>query len=224
MEEKLQEIINILKNNGTSDTIALLSLIVSVIAVLITIFSNWKNNKRYMSSLRPMLAFSMYEKNGFLVLKVKNNGQSEAKDICMDFLEIENNGKNMFSIDETFKKDFILYPTEEVQGIISFFDESIEITSTPKIKLKIKYVQGNDNKKIGYERCISFKREIQLKDGLNEVAEEIRSIAYSNNRLANYMEGRTLAKFDEVNVLPRSSLYNDIKDAINNRDREIDKK
>ena len=37
MEEKLQEIINILKNNGTSDTIALLSLIVSVIAVLITI-------------------------------------------------------------------------------------------------------------------------------------------------------------------------------------------
>lgn len=224
MEEKMQEIIDILENNGTSDRIAILSLIVSAIAVLITIYSNIKNSKRYIDSLKPMLAFKLYEKNGFLVLHIVNNGQSEAKNIIIDFLEIEGNGRNKFLTDELFSKELILYPTEEVQGVIALSNESVDNKIAPKIKIKIRYIEGNDNKHIEYERNISFKREIQLKDGLDEVAEEIRSIAYSNNRLANYIEGRALAKFDELNVLPQSSFFKDIKKAINSKDRDNDSK
>lgn len=31
--------------------------------------------------------------------------------------------------------------------------------------------------------------------------------------MANYFEGRCLFKFDEINVIPNSSLYDDMKDA-----------
>ena len=41
-----------------------------------------------------------------------------------------------------------------------------------------------------------------------------------NNRLANYMEGRTLFRFDKLNVFPHNSLYKDMKDAFNNIERE----
>ena len=220
MEELLNEILDVLKDNTSSNVIAILSLIVAIVAVVITVISNVKNNKKYVNSLKPMLAFKLYEKNGFLVLSIKNNGQSEATNIRINFLELNNNEKSEFILDDIFKKEFMLYPTEETQGIIATKKSEMDKQTFPNVKIKIKYIEGNDNKEITYERSIVYKKEIQIKDTVQEVAEEIRSIAYSNNRMANYIEGRTLFKFDELNVMPKSSLYRDIKDAINNIERE----
>lgn len=220
MEEILKEILDILKDNKLSNIISILSLIVAIIAVVITVISNAKNNKIYVNSLKPMLAFKLYERNGFLVLSIKNNGQSEATNININFLELNNNEKSEFILDDIFKKEFMLYPTEETQGLIAINSSNIDKHSFPNVKIRIKYIEGNDNKEITYERSIVYKKEIQIKDSIEEVAEEIRSIAYSNNRMANYIEGRTLFKFDELNVMPKSSLYRDIKDAINNIKRE----
>lgn len=216
MEEKLQEIINILKNNTTSNIIATLSLIVAIIAVIITIVSNIKNNKRYINSLKPILTFKLYKKNGFLVLYIKNNGQSGASNIKIDFLSLNNDENTKLSIDDVFKTEFMLYPSEETQGIITYCNKE----ETPNIKINVKYIQENDNKLISYQRSIVYKKEIEIKEGIDGLIEEIRSIAYSNNRMANYLEGRTLFKFDELNVIPKSSLYKDLKDAINNNERE----
>lgn len=215
MEEKLQEILNILKDNKTSNIIAMLSLVVAIVAVVITIVSNIKNNQRYINSLKPILTFKLYEKNGFLILYIKNNGQSGASNIKIDFLSVNNDENVKFSIDDVFKTEFMLYPSEETQGIIMYCKDKV----TPNIKINVKYIQENDNKLISYQRTIVYKKEIEIKEGIDGLVEEIRSIAYSNNRMANYIEGRTLFKFDELNVMPKSSLYKDLKDAINNSDR-----
>ena len=90
MENELQEIICLLKDNTTSNIISILSLVVAIIAVIITIVSNVKANRRYINSLKPILTFKLYEKNGFLVLYIKNNGQSGATNIKIDFLSMNN--------------------------------------------------------------------------------------------------------------------------------------
>ena len=82
--EKIDEIIYLLKNNNISDFIASLSLIVAIIAVIVTIIINVRENKKYINSLKPLLSFSLYEMNGLLLLD-----------------------------------EFMLYLTEETQGIIA---------------------------------------------------------------------------------------------------------
>ena len=51
--EKIDEIIYLLKNNSISDFIASLSLIVAIIAVIVTIIINVRENKRYINSYIP---------------------------------------------------------------------------------------------------------------------------------------------------------------------------
>lgn len=61
---------------------------------------------------------------------------------------------------------------------------------------------------------------MEEKDRLENIEDSIESISYSNNRMANYIEGRTLFLFDRMNVIPKSSLYKDMKDAFNNVEKE----
>lgn len=219
--EKIDEIINLLKDNGTANLIASLSLIVAIIAVIVSIVTYIRENKKYINSLKPLLSFSLYEMNGLLLLAIKNNGQSEATNIKIEVLELKNNGnKNELMLDKLFKEEFMLYPTEETQGIIAISGRNVETEICPHVKLKITFVEGNDNKKIEYLRTIIFKRKISERDRLENIEDSLESISYSNNRMANYIEGRTLFTFDRKNVIPRSSLYKDMKDAFNNIERE----
>ena len=57
--EKIDEIIYLLKNNSISDFIDSLSLIVAIIAVIVTIIINVRENKKYINSLKPLLSFSL---------------------------------------------------------------------------------------------------------------------------------------------------------------------
>lgn len=219
--EKIDEIIYLLKNNSISDFIASLSLIVAIIAVIVTIIINVRENKKYINSLKPLLSFSLYEMNGILLLLVKNNGQSEAKNIRIKVLELKNNGSNSkLMLDAIFNEAFMLYPTEETQGIIAISGGNVETDIFPQVKLDISFIEGNDNKKIEYCRTITFKRKMEEKDRLENIEDSIESISYSNNRMANYIEGRTLFTVDRMNVIPKSSLYKDMKDAFNNVEKE----
>ncbi len=184
------------------------------------IVTNVRNHKQYISSLKPLLSFEFYEMNGLLLLSVKNTGQTEATKIRVDVQKLKNNGKqNKLALDNLFKKEFMLYPTEEVQGVIGFYGETMEDNVFPVVDVRISYIEGNDNKKVSYERTIHFKKNIYGRNPLSKIEDNIESIAYSNNRLANYIEGRTLFKFDKLNVFPHNSLYEDMKDAFNNVER-----
>lgn len=218
---QLEEIINLLKDTSFSNYIAIFSLVVSVIALIANIITNIKNNKQYIESLKPLLSFDFYEMNDILLLAIKNNGKSEAKNIKIKVLNIKNNGKhNQLSLDELFNNEFVLYPTEEVQGIIAYSGNNLDEDFCPIIDVEISFLNGIDGKLTEYIRTISFRRNIYDRNRLSKIEDSIESISYSNNRLANYMEGRTLFRFDKLNVYPHNSLYKDMKDAFNNIERE----
>lgn len=218
---QLNEIIGSLKYLAFSNYVAIFSLFVSIIAIIVTIVTNYKNHKQYIQSIKPLLSFDFYESNGALLLSITNTGKTEAKNISVKVLQLRNNGKNNnLNLDNLFKTNFMLYPTEEVQGIIAYSGEDIGEEIFPVIDVKISFLNGNDNKISEYIRTITFKRNLYGKNQLSKIEDNIESISYSNNRLANYMEGRTLFKFDKLNVFPHNSLYKDMKDAFNRIERE----
>lgn len=226
ISEQLNEIIYLLKDSGFSNCITILSLLVAIIAIIVNIVSSHKNHKQYIESIKPLFSFAFYESKGALLLSVKNTGKSEAKDIDLNIQEIRNNGdKNELRLDGLFKKSFMLYPLEEVQGIVAYSAENINNEIFPTIDITVSYLKGNDNKIMKYSRTITFKRNIYDRNPLSKIEDSIESVSYSNNRIANYMEGRTLFRLDKINVLPHNSLYKDMKDAFNNvkRDETVDK-
>lgn len=215
--ELLNGIIKTIKNISMANVISLISATIALTSLFLNIFFNIKNNKRYINSLKPLLSFKFYQDNSLLLLSVKNTGKSEAKNIKLDILEMDNNGaSNELMLDDLFKNVFMLYPNEEVQGMVGIYGERIDVEAFPKINIKVSYVAGNDNKKVNYVRTISFKKNIDKKNELSKIEDAIESISYSSNRLTNYIEGRTLFQCDRIDALPKSSLYRDMKDAINN--------
>ena len=87
------------------------------------------------------------------------------------------------------------------------------------LDLKISFINGNDSKITKYMRTITFKRNIYGRNQFSKTEDSIESISYSINRVANYVEGRTLYTFDKMNTIPHSSLYKDMRDAFNNIER-----
>ena len=222
--KQLDEIISLLKDSSFSNLTAVLSIIVAVIAIIVNIVSGYKNHKQYIESLKPLLAFDFYEMNGFLILSIKNVGQSEAKSIKLHIKHIKNNGdKNEIYEEPLFNSEFMLYPSEEVQGVVAISGGNIACVVCPEIDIDISFQEGNDNEFVEYSRTIHFKRNIYVKKYLSKIEDSIESISYSNNRIANYIEGRTLFTYDKINVMPHNSLYKDMQDAFNNVKRE-DKK
>lgn len=223
ISKQLDEIIELLKGSGLSDYIAIFSVFVAVIALIVNIVANRKNHKQYIESLKPLLSFGLFEVNGILLLSIRNMGQTEAKNIKVDLLQLQNNGEHDFESDDLFKTEFMLYPTEEVQGKIAIYGGNCMNECFPVVNVKVSFLNGNNNKVSEYTRTITFKRNIYEKLNLSGIEESIESISYSNNRLANYIEGRTLFRFDKLNVHPHNSLYKDMKDAFNNIEREESK-
>lgn len=205
---------------GVSNTIALGSLIISIGALVVTIFYNVKLNKQYIASLSPLLSFKFKEQEGILYLEITNTGQSDAKNIRLVIKEMFNNGdRNELDLDDLFNNEFVLFPNETVQGKIGFLGENLMQKVFPVVNVDISYIKGNDSGTENYSRTITFTRTPENSIDLKNLEENLNSIAYSNNRTANYLEGRTLFVFDKLNVLPNNSLYKDMKDAFNNIER-----
>ena len=53
---------------------------------------------------------------------------------------------------DLFKSEFMLYPTEEVQGIVGFYGETIDKPVFPTLDIEISYIEGNDNKSISNKK------------------------------------------------------------------------
>lgn len=223
ISEQLNEIINLLKGSGLSNYIAICSLFVAIIAILLNAISSHKDHKQYIASIKPLLTFGLYEMNGLLLLMVKNVGKTEAKEIKLHIKKINNNGNNnTLQLDKLFDKSFMLYPLEEVQGIVALSGSDLSSSIFPVIDIKISFLGGNDNKEVEYNRTVTFKRNMNDNNSLSKIENSIESISYSNNRLANYIEGRTLFTFDRLNTIPNNSLFKDMKEAFNNVKREDD--
>ena len=94
--EQVNEILRLLKiiaDSSTANKIAAISMIVSGIAVLSSIYFSHQTRVQYIESLSPMLSFELSEIKGILFLTVLNAGQSYAEKINLSFKSINNNGE-----------------------------------------------------------------------------------------------------------------------------------
>ena len=223
----MKDIVDSLVKLDNATRIALISVVVSVITLITATIFNYKTRKQYLDSLKPLLSFRLIKYNRYLYLTITNTGNTEAKNVKVTIDELGNNGdSNNKNIDELFKVSFELYPNETVQGMIGYYGQNVANNVFPFIKAKIEYNNSNKKKKIFYTRIISFttahESKIYAEVDLDTygIVDNLNSIAHSNNRVANYIEGRTLFVMDRLNVFPRNSLYKDMKDAINNVERK----
>lgn len=223
--EKIDEIIKILRaiaDTSTSNKIALLSVILSAIAVGSSIYFSYKTRKQYIESLNPLLSFQLVDNCGLLFLTIKNTGQSEAIEIKIIFDEISNNGEEtLFDIAKIFKSELTLYPNEKVTGYIAKAGANISTEIAPTVKVHVSYIKGNNKKKTQYSRSICYAGETDnpIEDRLREIVSKLNEISASNNRMANYFSGNWLLTIDELNLQPQRNLYQDIKDGVNNKER-----
>lgn len=223
--EKIDEIIKILRaiaDTSTSNKIALLSVILSAIAVGSSIYFSYKTRKKYIESLNPLLSFQLVDNCGLLFLTIKNTGQSEAIEIKIIFDEISNNGEEtLFDIAKIFKSELTLYPNEKVTGYIAKAGANISTEIAPTVKVHVSYIKGNNKKKTQYSRSICYAGETDnpIEDRLREIGSKLNEISASNNRMANYFSGNWLLTIDELNLQPQRNLYQDIKDGVNNKER-----
>jgi len=98
--EVLKEISESIANNS-NEKIALYSLIISVLALVITIIFNVITHKQYIRSLDPLLSFKLIKGKYELYLSITNTGGAVAKDIAINIKEIYNNGNyNDLELDE----------------------------------------------------------------------------------------------------------------------------
>lgn len=223
--EKIDEIIKILRaiaDTSTSNKIALLSVILSAIAVGSSIYFSYKTRRQYIESLNPLLSFQLVDNCGLLFLTIKNTGQSEAIEIKIIFDEISNNGEEtLFDIAKIFKSELTLYPNEKVTGYIAKAGANISTEIAPTVKVHVSYIKGNNKKKTQYSRSICYAGETDnpIEDRLREIGSKLNEISASNNRMANYFSGNWLLTIDELNLQPQRNLYQDIKDGVNNKER-----
>ena len=206
-----------------SNLIAFASLFIAILALFVTIIFNMITHRQYIESLNPLLSFRFIEHDGFLYLAITNTGQSAAKNIKVDIKELCNNGdRNILELDDLFNSEFNLFPNETVQGVIGLSGANIAQAVFPYINVDIIYIKGNDKKTEKYSRKITFSRTNENGINLNCLEDDINSVSYSVNRIANYLEGRTLFAIDRLNTFPHNSLYKDMKDAFNNIERKED--
>lgn len=158
--EKIDEIIKILRaiaDTSTSNKIALLSVILSAIAVGSSIYFSYKTRKQYIESLNPLLSFQLVDNCGLLFLTIKNTGQSEAIEIKIIFDEISNNGEEtLFDIAKIFKSELTLYPNEKVTGYIAKAGANISTEIAPTVKVHVSYIKGNNKKKTQYSSVLAY--------------------------------------------------------------------
>lgn len=222
---EILKLLHIIADSSVANKIALISVVISGVAVLSSIYFSHRTRVQYIDGLSPLLSFHLFEKEGFLYMTISNTGHSEADEIEINFEELKRNGeKNKFVIDEIFKNTLTLYPNEQITGCVAISGANIETSIAPMIKVYISYRKGNTKKKVKYSRWICFSdnpnEQNMIQQNLKDIAGKLNEISYSNNRVANYFTGAWLLKIDEVNLQPQRTFHQDIKDAVNNIDRD----
>ena len=188
----------------------------------------WQNHQiqeQHIESQEPLLSMNLIDENSILYLTIENTGGVEAKDISIRVLNIYNNGQNNeLCLDGLFNTVFELYPKEKVKGRIAFSGANITTEIFPQIKLKVSYTRPDLKRKKEYERMVIYNNDFSQNTNTNtnteneKIASDVDKIARANVRIANYLDGCQVAKFDELNILANRSLKNDIVEAIKTKE------
>lgn len=128
-------------------------LIVGIVSA-ISAFLAWRvAQKTLVKQSEPILSFSLFTKESWLYLKVKNVGKSPASNINLKLLEYRNNGKeNIHLADVLNSCDLYLNPEEEIVECVGMNAASLATHTYPSIYLNVEYInaftkKGNKDKR-----------------------------------------------------------------------------
>lgn len=190
----------------------------------LALWQNYRFHQYHVESLEPMMSMQLYSLNHTLYLSVKNTGQTEAKDLSIIINNIINNGDKELDVDDLFKMTLDLFPNETVQGMIAFDGSNICMNIFPQIEVTISYFRPDIKRKTKILRTVTFNNGYEQKVSAdvnidnNKVEENLGSVARASVRIANYLDGRQIASFDNLNILANKSLHNDMVSAIKTKD------
>lgn len=210
---------------GASDVLSFYGAVLSFIGtVALGTLALWQNhliNKQNLDNMQPALSMRLTSVGSFLYLRVENTGMSVADNISISVLKLQNNGDvNDLRLDELFSSSFELHPKEIVQGRVAIDGSNICCEIFPILTIKVSYLRKDCGKRVAFERTVIYDSSNELtsdnqnRASLSAIQSDIDKIARANVRIANYLDGCKVAKFDELNIISRRSLKDDLSDAI----------
>lgn len=183
----------------------------------LALWQNQQIHKQHIESLEPILSMKLVPINSILYLVIQNTGQCEAKNIKICVENMKNNGNNVLWLSALFDNEFELYPNEIVQGRVAVSEASAEREIFPQLSVKVSYVRPDLNRKNEYKRTIIFdggyaeKLIADVNVDNRRVSSDFDCIARATLRIANYLDGCTVRRIDEKDVLSKHSLQSDLK-------------
>ena len=209
MWDSLKEILS------STDSVAVLISAISTLSAIITIVIS---QKHYKADLEPQLSMNLIVFNSFLYLCVKNTGKTAAKCVRIHIKALRNNGSNSSLLSsEVFDTPFELYPDETVQACVAVYGKTISEQVFPSVDMSVAYLRSGYRRSRKYNRSITMSSEYGSKIyaavavDTKSIESSLTSISRATVRTANYLDGRQVANFDELNILAGTSLKNDLQ-------------
>ena len=197
--------------------IASFSALIAAISAIIAIISIIQNQKHYKDGLEPQLSMNLCEFSPLIYLRIKNTGKSAAKYINVDVIAIHNNGSSTdLMLDKLFERPFELYPEETVQGQVALSGTNVAEQIFPSVDIQVSYKREGYRKKREYKRSVTFttayndKISADINFDTKNIESSLKCISRASVRTANYLDGRQVGSFDELEILAGESLRNDL--------------
>ena len=131
---------------------------------------------------------------------------------------IRNNGdRNELHLDSLFDMQFELFPEETIQGEVAMFGTSQVNHAFPQIDISVEYKIPGKCKKVAYTRSVTYigcSPDNRVARAVESVNAQLESVSKSVVRIANYLDGIRLYAFDNLNVLPKKTMREDLDDLL----------
>lgn len=196
-----------------SDT--LISTIINSLIALFALITILQTNSIQRKDSKPVLAMSLFIEKGANVFRIENVGKSGVKECEIKIL----NGKNISFQNSYFNSKITLFPTEHMEDILNY--RTLKSGCPNYILIEVNYIEILTGKKIKYVRQVNFSGDKTESDELGlelrNIIDQLSQISRSENRMANYFEGRFLIPADTCNPAPNGSLYEDLNSVYNKK-------
>jgi hypothetical protein len=194
--------------------------LISAIAVSVALYFNAETQRQNKKASEPQLSMRLDILQGFVCVVVQNNGKTAAQKISVTVKSITNNGENILFDGASFiVKD--LYPTETYLHQIAIYGANLGTGELfPEIDIGVEYsIYGTKNKRkysrtIVYSKAFGQKILADVNFNAAKIENSLGSLSRDVNRATNYVTGSNLFTIDEVNILFKHFLRDDMRAAI----------
>lgn len=187
----------------------------AVILGLLALWQNYQFEAQRIEGLEPILSMRLTSINHFLILIIENTGKTMAQNVNIHVKQITDNDSSELHLSKLFESSFELYPNETVRGVVAIDGASICTATFPQIELEVRYFRPDIKKERIYNRTVVFdnnRTDENDSDALIQICDRIDTIARAQVRMANYLDGCTVAPFDKLNIIARKKLKDDLVD------------